>query len=116
MSHRGLARRQVANRLVRRIRPTLELLEDRTLPSATLPVSITSPYGSGWSDSRILVQFKPQYASQATSLSGTQLAQTFALTPGLFEVQLSPGVTVDQALAAYKADTRVLFAQPDFKI
>jgi subtilisin family serine protease len=101
-----------------RIRLTLEALEDRTLLDAGQPVGIASPYGPdlGWAESRILVQFKSEFCASVASLGGTHLARSFELVPGLYEVQLQPGVTVEEALAAYKADPRVLFAQPDYQI
>jgi subtilisin family serine protease len=46
-------------------------------------------------------------------LAGTHVGQPIGLVPGLYEVDLGPGVTVEQALAAYRADRRVLDAEPD---
>src|SRR4051812_21443932 len=87
--------------------PSLERLEDRTLPSGT-PYSTTD----------ILVQF--QAASLATLSpasvpAGTRLGPALGLVPGLYEVFLDAGTTVAAAVAAYRADARVVSAEPDYQ-
>jgi subtilisin family serine protease len=74
---------------------TLERLEERTLLIAD----------------HILVRF--QAADDPIALQGTTLGQSFALVPGLYEVRLTPGISVDQALNAYRRDPRVELAEPD---
>jgi subtilisin family serine protease len=100
--------------LRRSYRPTLEGLEQRTLLSTTpLPaptgVSVSS---SAYSDSDILVQYrtnKPQ-----SLLAGTTVGPQLSLVNNLYEVNLSKGVSVAQALAAYKASASVTLAEPDY--
>jgi subtilisin family serine protease/subtilisin-like proprotein convertase family protein len=91
-----------------------ELLEDRTLPSAAaLPAVTPTPNdASAYKTTDVLVDFRPGATPQA--LSGTTLGQALDLVNGLYEVQLSPGTTVNQALAAYQVDPAVLSVSPDY--
>jgi subtilisin family serine protease/subtilisin-like proprotein convertase family protein len=95
----------------------LEQLEDRTLPSTgTLSGAAAAATGSApYSSTDVLVEFRTGTGQQApAALPGTQLGQTFAIVPGLYEVTLDPGTTVATALAEYKADAQVVDAEPDY--
>jgi subtilisin family serine protease len=97
-------------------RPTLETLECRTLLSSTtgtLPVHLVSATGA-FSSSDILVQFKS--STPHAVLSGTSIGQGFPLVPKLYEINLSPRISVSRALAAYRASGKVVFAQPDYTL
>jgi subtilisin family serine protease/subtilisin-like proprotein convertase family protein len=98
----------------RKPRLWFEQLEERTMLDA-MPI-VPPSYADGYATSRILVQFKPEFINVVSSLSGTTMGQAHSLVPGLYEVELNPGVSVEQALEAYKADNRILFAQPDWQI
>src|SRR6516162_5602990 len=84
-------------------RPGLEILEDRTLLSAALPAG-TIDLGS--------IRVDP--AAYAPGHILVPLGPTLDAASGLYEVRLAPGVTVSQAVAAYRADARVLVAEPDY--
>ncbi len=97
-------------------RPGLESLEERTLLSTTsspVPVVAVSANPNSYSASDILVQFRN---SPQVVLGGTSIGQSFSLVSNLYEVTLSKGVTVAQALSAYKASSNVTFAEPDYTL
>src|SRR5262249_52539301 len=78
------------------VRLLLEILEDRNLPNATPPTASLPPPGSYATD-RIVVH----YATDAPAIN--------------HEVQLK-GISVADALAAYRADPNVQYAEPDFRL
>ena len=97
----------------------LERLEDRTLPSVTpnvIDLGGVQVNTSSYNSSDILVQFRSIAAAPQSLLQGTTIGQKLDLVSGLFEVNLAPGVTVDQALAAYRASPAVLSAEPDYNM
>jgi subtilisin family serine protease len=98
----------------------LEQLEERcmlsasSLPTDLNPANIQVVPGA-YAPGDILVKFV-QTTTNYTGLSllpGTTVSQQLGIVPGLYEITLSPQVSVDQALAAYRADSRVLDAEPD---
>jgi subtilisin family serine protease len=94
----------------------LETLEGRTLLSSTLgpmPLDAVSATGSS-SSNDILVQFKN--SSPQALLNGTKIGHKFNLVLNLYEIDLSGGVTVTAALAAYRASGNVVFAEPDYTL
>jgi subtilisin family serine protease/subtilisin-like proprotein convertase family protein len=93
-----------------RRRPQLETLEDRTLFNATAGVTINP---SAYSPSDILVQFRTAEPPQSV-LSGTTIGTALNAAAGLYEVDLQGSVTVEQALAAYRASPAVASAEPDY--
>jgi subtilisin family serine protease len=101
----------------------IELLETRTLLDAGLTGTLSAqalPTNPGSYDpGDILVQFRPgATAANAASfkLTGAESGTPEALGPGLWKVDLTKGVTVADALAIFRSDTRVQFAQPDYRI
>ncbi|HEV3202769.1 MAG TPA: S8 family peptidase [Gemmataceae bacterium] len=67
----------------------------------------------------ILVRFRPEAArglSGSNFLPGTDLQPEISLVPGLHVVHLSSGVTVPQALAAYRSSALVQYAEPNFRV
>ncbi len=99
------------------MRPGLEQLEDRTLLSSSLgslAIQDVSASSSSYSSSDILVQFR---GSQPQALlPGTSIGQKFSLVSNLYEINLFSGVTVSQALQAYRASGEVVFAEPDYDL
>ncbi|HEV3204779.1 MAG TPA: S8 family serine peptidase, partial [Gemmataceae bacterium] len=96
----------------------LELLEDRTLLSGAALAdfsSLVSKPNSYELDS-ILVRFRSEPTRPAAALAGTALDPEIPLVPALHKVNLGPGVTVNQALAAYQADPDVLYAEPNYRV
>jgi subtilisin family serine protease/subtilisin-like proprotein convertase family protein len=95
----------------------LEVLECRTLPSVTLfdpPPLFVDP--TAYDPSHILVRYRDNYVqthAPTSILPGTRIGPRLDLVPGLFEVTLSPGIPVESALAAYRADPGVDYAQAD---
>src|SRR5262245_58084733 len=85
-------------------RPSVEMLEDRTLLNGQPVVDFSSlrvdpaAHDAG----TILVHFRSEPADRAGQaiLNGTTIGKPLALVPGLREVQLADGVSVEQALAA----------------
>jgi subtilisin family serine protease/subtilisin-like proprotein convertase family protein len=98
----------------------LEVLEDRNLLSASSPapaldLSHLAVNSSQYSSNDILVQFKPAALTRnaVSALAGTTIGQNLSLVPGLYEVMLNAGTTVQQALTEYSADPLVLQARVD---
>src|SRR5262245_41503839 len=90
----------------------LESLEDRTLLSASPVVSLDGlKVGTGYASDHILVRYREGAAPSA--LPGTSLGDEVGLVANLYRVDLSPQVTVDAALAAYRADEGVAAAEAD---
>jgi subtilisin family serine protease len=101
---------------------TLEVLEDRTLLSST-PTTLLDLHGltvnpNQYSSTDILVQFQktPGTPGGPAIASGTTLGNQLPLETNFYQVNLNPGMTVDQALAAYKAEQGVLDAEPDYEL
>ena len=101
---------------VRRL--TLEMLERRHLLAVAFDLPELALNPDLYDSSRILVRFKPEAPELAGSaiLPGTEFVATIDLVPGLRSVQLAPEVSVEAALAAYKSNPYVLYAEPDFRI
>jgi len=101
----------------------LEALEDRTLLSASAPTTVLDLNGlsvntAQYSATDILVRFQtpPGGANGSALVPGTTLGAALPLVTGLYEVNLSKGTTVAQALAAYHAEKGVLEAEPDYQL
>jgi subtilisin family serine protease/subtilisin-like proprotein convertase family protein len=100
--------------------PGLEVLESRTLLDST-PLSSVLDFSNlklqdDSDPTHILVRFKPDVLARTpvpAALPATTVETSLDLVPGLFEVALSPGTTVDSALAAYGADPRVQSVESD---
>ena len=103
-----------------RSRPLLlERLEDRTLPSVApnvIDLSGLQVNTGSYASSDILVQFRNTATTPQSSLPGTTIGQQLGLVPCLYEVDLTNGITVAQALAAYQANASVLTAEPDYSV
>ncbi len=112
-----MARRRPPCKRPQAPRPGLEVLEDRTLLSASniLDLSGLHVNTSACSQTDILVRFQTLAGATPTAaLAGTTLGPSLDPSLGMYQVNLSPGVSVGQALAAYKADPKVLDAEPDY--
>jgi subtilisin family serine protease len=100
----------------------VELLEDRTLlsaaPTTILDLNGVSINPNQYSSTDILVRFQgvPGTPGGPTIVAGTTLGTPLPLVPGLYRVDLAPGVSVAQALAAYQAEPGVLSAEPDYRL
>lgn len=94
-----------------RLRLICEALEDRSLLAASLLANLNP---GSYSPDHLLVHFKPD--AVPVSLLGTTITSALSLVPGLYEVQLPAGITVDQALSAYSNDPHVLSVQPDYLV
>jgi subtilisin family serine protease/subtilisin-like proprotein convertase family protein len=101
----------------------LELLEDRTLltgkpVAAGLDFSALTVEPSAYHPSEILVRLRPDapVLDGSELLAGTTLGSELPLVPGLRKVILSPGVSVEEALAAYRASPFVLSVEPNYRI
>ena len=96
----------------------LETLEDRIVPSTAsnlLDLSGLTLNPSQYDPSHILVQFRAG-ATPGALLAGTSLGERLDLVSGLFDVDLSASVSVEQALLAYRNSPSVLTAEPDATI
>ena len=104
----------------RHYRLRLELLEDRRLLTAShAPVS-DIVLDSSVTPTALIVQFRTgqsAVSSLAAYTAGVATTQQWSsVAPGMREVPLRPGVDLNSALAAYKNDANVLFAEPDYHI
>ncbi len=102
------------------VRPLVESLEDRRLLAAgALPALVgfdaLKVDAQSYEPSRILVQYRTEASATAT-VAGTAVGAGIGLVPGLHEVALGPGVSVDAAVRAYRADPNVLAATPDYRV
>jgi serine protease len=101
---------------------TLEVLEDRTLLSATpttiLDLNGVSVDSSKYSLTDILVHFQQTPGTQGgpAILAGTTLGSALPLATGYYQVDLNSGMSVDKALAEYRAERGVLSAEPDYEL
>jgi subtilisin family serine protease len=72
------------------------------------------PYVPG----RLLVRFKPATKAQAISAAHAKVrgkvSKRFGQLPGLEVVDLAPDMPLTRALAAYRSDPGVLYAEPDY--
>src|SRR5262245_2381126 len=100
-------------------RLVLESLEDRRLLTATgnaLPQLALDPSAAPTS---LLVQYRDN-ATYASSLAayqaGANVDDQWAIAPTMREVKLNAGVDLDTALAAFRNDTNVVFAEPDYPV
>lgn len=99
----------------------VERLEDRLAPAVAnlqgalgFPSLTVNP--DAYDASRILVRFRPGAAADQHIQWGTALGPEVSLIPGLHEVWLSPDTSVEAALQAYRQDSRVLYAEPDYRV
>jgi serine protease len=101
---------------------TLEVLEDRTLlnaaSSTVLDLNGLGVNPNKYSTTDILVRFQTPPTSPGSQelVKGTTLGSALPLVSGLYQINLDKGVTVAQALAAYKAEKGVLEAEPDYQL
>jgi subtilisin family serine protease len=91
--------------------PHLETLEDRCVLSAATVALPNVVVRSTSAPDHILVRFVDH--ARPVALAGTTLGQAQPLVTNLFEVDLEAGTTVDQALAAYRNDAQVAYAESD---
>ncbi|MHC4406638.1 MAG: S8 family peptidase [Planctomycetota bacterium] len=107
----------------------LEPLEDRCLLAvAGLPAAVDFSQltvdPDSYDPSAILVRFHqdaPLHRKDVgllgpEAVGGTEIGAELPLVPGLRKVQLQEGVSVDVALAAYRSNPQVLYAEPDYEI
>jgi subtilisin family serine protease/subtilisin-like proprotein convertase family protein len=99
----------------------LEALEDRNMLSGGPAAPVIDLSGLAlntgrYSSTDILVEFKSAALKNGAvpTLAGTTAGRQLPLVPGLYEIQLDRGVSVQQALAAYSVDANVQFAQADY--
>lgn len=98
----------------------VEVLEERTLLSVAHP-QIMDASSTDYDPATILVQFRDHTnapVSGSQILPGTEVGPALAplLVPGLYEVRLTDGVSVPQAMAAYNASALVEYAEPNFHV
>jgi hypothetical protein len=115
MSRLRLRGRKAAARVRARRSPlSLEILEDRCLLDAARVGVLGS---QDYSSTDILVRLRPEFsASTQLTLTGSESGSPNLIASDLWKIQLSPNVPVADALATFRLDPRVEFAQPDYKI
>src|SRR5262245_43942333 len=105
---REIARRKRARRL------SVETLEDRHLLSSMVAIDPNQQQiGS------LIVQFKSGVnapGSLAAYSAAANLDPEWALTPGMRKVELDPRTDWQAALAAFRQDPNVAFAEPDYHV
>jgi serine protease len=92
-----------------------EQLEDRVVPAIDFNGLAVDP--AGYDPSRILVRVRPGLADpDALRVAGADSTAALSLVPGLWEVRLTGGMSVAQALAAFRASPWVVAATPNFRL
>lgn len=99
----------------------LELLESRTVLNAAMgpfaPSSGLLVDPTTYQSNTILVQFKPDAVQSGNiDLHGAKITQSLELVDGLYELELSQGMSVEGALAVFQADTRVMTAEANYRL
>ena len=98
----------------RRFPLSLESLEDRCLLDATTSGLLGS---QAYASTDILVRLRPEFAnSTQLTLTGNESGSPSLIASGLWKIDLRPNLTVVDALATFRLDPRVDFAQPDYRI
>lgn len=101
----------------------LEMLEGRTLLSVdaqgltNLDALRIDP--DSYNPTSILVRYREDVVGKGrvnASLRDTEVGPAIGLVPGLREVKLGKGIGVEAALAAYRANPNVLYAQPNYRV
>jgi subtilisin family serine protease/subtilisin-like proprotein convertase family protein/DNA-binding cell septation regulator SpoVG len=115
LSLRSVSRPRRANRSRRPL--ALELLEDRVVPAA-ISLSDLTIDPTAYDSSAILVRLRAGVTDPASLriLNDTQFGDALSLVPGLWEVRLAPGISVQSALAAYSSNPFVLSATPNYRL
>ncbi|MBO0699060.1 MAG: hypothetical protein J2P46_11745, partial [Zavarzinella sp.] len=90
----------------RPVRLALYSFEDRTVPSTTVPVN-----PSTFLTDRVLVKVTGKHTPRSPLMTGAQ-----ALGNGLFAVDLKSQVTLNRALASFRHQAGVTFAEPDYVV
>lgn len=88
-----------------------EVLEDRTLLSGLPVVGPLAIDPSRYDDSSIIVRFRND---SPTFIAGTASERAWSVVSGLHQVRLAPGMSVEAALNAYRANPNVLYAEPNY--
>jgi serine protease len=125
-TRRGAARKNGSRRQKRSFqhRPLGEQLEQRRLLAALRDdrPALLSQLGLDVSSSRsssLLVQFKDGTVGAniaAEAVAGARVTADWSIVPGLRKVELSAGTDLQSALAAYRNDPNVVFAEPDYRV
>jgi len=100
---------------IRLVPVLVEKLEARSLLSATSSdeTIYEVPGYNAQPSEHLLVRFRE---GEVQVLTGTTLGGALPLVSGLYEVNINKGTSVEQALAAYKASSHVIYAQEDFQL
>jgi subtilisin family serine protease len=108
----------------------MEQLEERRLlsistPPAAFSLDVLEIDPEWYADDSIIVRFNQDFSLPAALsnpgmaaqiLSGTTVETRLGHVPGLHRVTLSDSVDVTGALAAYRNDPRIAYAQPNYRI
>jgi subtilisin family serine protease/fibronectin type 3 domain-containing protein/methionine-rich copper-binding protein CopC len=97
----------------------VELLEDRTLLSAASVGEVPSLHivADAFASDSIIVRYRSDAAASAAAhAAGNRALPLQGMVSGLRKVQLVGSMSVEQALAAYRADPNVLYAEPDYQV
>jgi len=108
----------------------LEQLEERALlsvasPSEAVTAGCPEVDWECYDPSSLLVRFRDDSSVSALDADprepsglakGTQIGKAFSLVSGLREVRVEPGCRVEDALAAYRANPNVLYAEPNYRV
>jgi serine protease len=101
-----------------RLRLVLERLEDRTLlnahsPLLQLPTLTLDP--TDYDSASVLVRFNDAADLSLPNLPGATI-ESLPLVNGLHRVRLASDMTVADALAALEGDSRIAYAQPNYRL
>ena len=106
-----------------RSRLSLELLESRALlsiqPALTTDFSSLLLDRTSFDASSVLVRFASENIAQASAtgvVPGANLSSQVGILPGLHAVNLPANVSVNDALAMYRATPGVVYAEPNYRL
>jgi serine protease len=97
----------------------LESLEVRRVLTAAGDFTPQLETLSDYEADSLIVQFKSgtsSASSLAAYLAGSALGEAWDIVPGLRQVHLNEGTSVEAALAAYSSDANVVFAEPNYRV
>ncbi|MDH5394202.1 MAG: S8 family serine peptidase, partial [Gammaproteobacteria bacterium] len=114
----------IRNKIVTAIAMVVMLFSGATLITAAPPEQVVNKPGNSteaktFRPDSILVRFKPGTPSDEVTASHANInpnaVKSYRVLSGLKQITLPPGISVEKALANYRKNPNVLYAEPDYQ-